>query len=403
VTDRLDRITATLDAAVAANTLAGYVALVHHRDREVYAQAGGLADREANVAMRRDTIIRIASMTKPIAAAAVMTFVEDGTVRLYDPIERWLPELASRRVLRDPAGSPEDTVPSPRPITLHDVMSFQFGIGWTPSVLRDALFGMLAPPLAQALGVPASTDLPPDGWLAKLAEMPLVYAPGERWTYHIAAEVLGVLLARLGDAPLEEVLRARVLDPLGMVDTSFSVPAAKRARLATLYATKDDALVVRDPATHSSWAEPPRFPSAGGGLVSTVDDFQRFARMLANGGELDGVRVLSRAGVAWMTTDHLTAAHKAAPPATMLDPLDVDRGPMWGNRGFGYGLAVRTRRVGIGPAVGSVMWPGAFGTAWVADPREQVVATVLPQVLGANPFFAQHVEDFSTAVYQALD
>ena len=394
---RTRRIQLALDRCLERGDYAGYAAVVHHRGREELAFAGGTH--------KRGSIVRIASMTKPIMAAAAMTFVEDGTFRVHDPIQRWLPELADRRVLRDPLGSPDDTVPSPRAITLHDLLSFQLGIGWGPSSVMPRAFALMTPPLALDVGSPVHTDLPPDAWLAKLAEIPLAYAPGERWLYHVASDLLGVLLARVAAQPLEAVLRERIFEPLGMVDTFFSVPADKLARLAPLYAparAPATGLAVRDAAPDSKWATPPNFPSGGGGLLSTVDDFQRFARMLLGGGALDGTRVLSRKSVEWMSTDHLSAAQHAHPGSGAIDRFDDDRSQMWANQGFGYGMAVRVRRAGLGPSAGTLTWPGAFGTFWFADPAEQLCATFVPQVVGGNPYYTQHASDFTAAVYQAI-
>lgn len=391
---RTDRITRALERSVSSGAIPGFVALVHHRGKEAFV-AGS---------MHRDVVVRVASMTKPIIAAAVMTFVEEGIIRLYDPIDSWLPELANRRVLRDANGPIDDTVPSPRPIFLHDLMCFQTGIGWGPSTIRAQVFGMLTPPMSKLLNAPSEADLEPDAWLGKLGELPLVYAPGERWLYHVSAEILGVLLARLGKAPLEDVLRARVFEPLGMRNTGFY--ARVPSRLSTLYG-KDEkgTLVPRDEPANSLWAKPPKFPSGGGGLVSTADDYVRFARMLLGNGALEGRRLLSRKSVEWMTTDHLSAAQHAHPnTVTIVDRFDQDRSPgMWDNSGFGYGLAVRTRRVGLGPNVGTLSWPGAFGTSWLVDPSEQLCAVFLTQLAGGNPFFTPAGEDFVNALYGALD
>jgi CubicO group peptidase (beta-lactamase class C family) len=262
---------------------------------------------------------------------------------------------------------------------------------------------MTSSPMAETLQIPNVEQLTPDAWLARLGEMPLLYEPGARWLYQIASEILGILIARITGKPLETFLRESLFEPLGMVDTGFVVPPAKRNRLATLYAqTPTGELTVRDHPASTGWADEPLFPSAGGGLVSTADDFQRFGRMLLNKGELDGVRILSRKTVEAMTTDYLTPEQHTHSPFT-FDRVDADPSAnIWDNWGFGYGVAVRTRRIGLGPGVGSFFWPGAFGTTWIADPQEDLIATLLFQVVSANPFYTQLGEDFLAMIYQAI-
>jgi CubicO group peptidase (beta-lactamase class C family) len=219
----------------------------------------------------------------------------------------------------------------------------------------------------------------------------------------VAADILGVLIARIAEKPLETFLQERIFTPLGMVDTSFVVPPEKRDRLAVAYAkAAPGELTVWDHPQNTRWADLPLFPSGGAGLVSTADDYQRFGRMLLCGGELDGVRLLSRKTVEAMTTDYLTPEQHTH-PATMYDRYDVDRSGIWANRGFGYGIGVRTKRIGLGPSMGSFFWPGAFGTTWMADPQEHLMTTLLFQVVGTNPHYTQVGEDFLTLTYQAIE
>ncbi|MFI5342727.1 MAG: serine hydrolase domain-containing protein [Chlamydiales bacterium] len=401
--DRLHRLSRTLQGYVDRNEIAGIVALIHRRGEEAYVESIGWQDKEAQLPIQRNTLFRIASMTKPITTVAALTLVEEGKIRLFDPIDIWLPELANRMVMRDPMGSPDDVFPSPRPITLHDLLTYRLGIGWGKSSLRQRLLALTPSTIADVLQIQDVERLAPDAWMARLGEFPLLNKPGEHWRYQVASEILGVLITRVTGKPLEAFLRECLFEPLGMMDTSFVVPAKKRSRLATLYAqTPKGGLVVRDHPENTLWAEPPLFPSAGGGLVSTVDDFQRFGRMMLNNGELEGIRILSRKTVEAMTTDYLTPEQHTH-ITSELDRYDMDRsaGP-WDNWGFGYGVAVRTKRIGLGPSVGSFYWPGAFGTTWIADPQEGLVATLLIQVLGANPFYTQVGEDFLTLTYQSI-
>ncbi|GER92181.1 hypothetical protein KDW_63430 [Dictyobacter vulcani] len=400
--ERLGRLSKVLQGFVERGELAGIVALIHRHGEEAHIETAGWQDKEAEIPMKRDTIFRIASMTKPIVAAAALTLVEEGKIRLYDPLDAWLPELAKQMVMRDPGGSPDDVYPSPRSITLHDLLTYCIGIGWGNSSLRPRIFALTAGPVADALQIPNLEHLGYDEWLARIGEFPLVYEPGERWMYQVSSEILGILISRIAGKSLETFLFECLFNPLGMVDTSFSVAPEKRNRLATLYAPgPDGGLTVRDHASSTNWAEPPIFQSAASGLVSTIDDFQRFGRMLLNQGELDGVRILSRKTVEAMTTDYLTPEQHTHPFGN-FDRCDADRSNMWTNWGFGYGVAVRNRRIGLGPGVGSFFWPGAFGTTWIADPQEQLVATLLPQFVGVNPFYTQVGEDFLAMTYQAI-
>ncbi len=350
---RLERVGAVLRGYVDRGEVAGAVALVHRHDQEACFFAVGARDRALGEPMKRDTIFRWASMTKPIIAAALLTFVEENQIRLFDAVDRWLPELANRKVMRNPSGALDDLVPSPRPITLHDLLAYQMGIGWGPSALGGRLMALTAGPVGTALKL-GKEALAPDAWMAKLGAMPLPYAPGERWLYHTPGDVAGVLLSRMSGKSLEAVLRERIFEPLGMADASFHVPAAKRSRLAVMY-TKEpgqERLIVADGAENTQLGAPPIFESGGGGLVGTLDDFQRFGRMLLRQGELDGVRILSRKTVEAMTTDYLTAEQHLHPFAN-FDRYDLDGSAMWSHRGFGYGVSVRTSRVGLGPSAGS--------------------------------------------------
>lgn len=322
-------------------------------------------------------------------------------MRLYDPVDAWLPELANRMVLHDPYG-PLDTVsPASRPITLHDLLTSRLGIGWGEHCLQPTRLDLLPAPAAKPVGVEHAEQLDPDAWLARLGELPLVYEPGAHFLYHIAHEVLGVLIARITGQSLETFLRERIFEPLGMVNTSLTLPAEKRDRLAVAYApASEGGLMVVDHPHSTGWTQTPLFPSAGCGLISTADDYQRFGRMLLGKGALDGVRLLSRKTMEAMTTDHLTPEQHAHP---FLGETDFDGSSMWTNKGYGYGVSVRTRQIGFGPGVGSFFWPGALGSTWIADPQEGLMATLMLQLRGAQlPQNSKIAQDFWTMIYQAI-
>jgi len=371
---RLSRVREVLERHVGAGYVPGAVAVVA-RHGEVHIEAtGSLAFEGAGSVrpMAADTICRIGSMTKPVVAACAMALVEDCTLRLDDPVDEFLPELADMTVLADPAGPLDDTVPAKRPITLRDLLTF--------------------------------TEPPPDEWIRRLGALPLVCQPGERWMYHTAAKVTGVLIARATGMSFGDALRERICGPLGMKDTGFSVGSEHIDRLATAYERDGTTgeIVVED-GPDGYWSKPPAFEDGGGGLVSTAADFLAFASALLAGGTRDGERVLSRPSVSLMTSDHLTPAQKAVSGFTPGYFDDI---------GWGFGMSVRTRRTHLGPSpgvsypwaasVGSYGWPGVYGTGWYNDPAEDMTTILMIQRAPAPPNLPILL-DFWTAAYQAID
>jgi CubicO group peptidase (beta-lactamase class C family) len=390
---RLARVRDVLGRHVDAGDIPGAVAVVA-RHGEVHIEAiGNLAFEGAGsrTPMAADTICRMASMTKPIVAACVMTLVEDGTLRLDDPVDELLPELADMNVLADPKGPLEDTVPAKRPITVRDLLAYTLGTGMIVGVEPGTV------PIADALNAldRADPEPPPDEWIRRLGSLPLVYQPGERWMYNIAADVTGVLVSRATGSSFGDALRERICDPLGMKDTGFSVGAESISRLATAYQLESATgqLVVAD-APDGYWSRPPAFESGGGGLVSTADDYLAFASALLVGGTHRGKRALSRPSVTLMTSDQLTLAQKAV--SGYWQPGYFD------DIGWGFGMSVRTRRTHLGPSVGSYGWPGLYGTEWCNDPAEVMTTILIIQRAHAGVSLPIS-RDFWTAAYQALD
>jgi CubicO group peptidase (beta-lactamase class C family) len=386
---RLARVRALLARHVESGFVPGaMVVLARHGDVHIEA-AGHLAFEGAGsrTPMAGDTICRMGSMTKPIVAACAMTLVEDGTVRLDDPVDDLLPELANMTVLADPNGPLEDTVAAARPITLRDLLTYTLGTGVVPAEPGTV-------PIADALNTLGAPS--PDEWIRGLGTLPLVHQPGERWMYHTAADVTGVLIARATRRSLGQALRERICDPLGMKDTGFSVGGESIGRLATAY-ERDNAVtgepIVED-GPEGRWSRQPAFESGGGGLVSTADDFLAFTTALLAGGSYRGERVLSRPSVTLMTTDHLSPAQKAVSGfwpgyfATM---------------GWGFGMSVVTRRADLGPSVGSYGWPGFYGTAWYNDPAEDLTTIFIMQRAHMGDQKLPMWHDLWTAVYQAID
>ncbi|SEH82015.1 CubicO group peptidase, beta-lactamase class C family [Mycolicibacterium rutilum] len=363
---KLDENQASIREAIDAGLLAGAVTLVWHAGQVRQVNELGFRDVDARLPMQRDTVFRIASMSKPVTVAAAMALIEEGKLALTDPVAKWLPELSDMRVLADPQGVLDKTVPARRAITIDDLMTHRSGLAYAFSVLG---------PLARAYGR-MSFRQDQDRWLAELAQLPLAHQPGDRLTYSHATDVLGIALARIEGKPLSDVLAERIFEPLGMVDTGFSVTPAGRRRAATMYKLDKDNKLQHDVMGPPPITDPP-FCTGGAGLWSTADDYLRFARMLLAGGTLDGVRVLSEDSVRLMRTDRLTDEQKRQP---------FLGAPFWVGRGFGLNLSVVTdpakSRQLFGPGgVGTFSWPGAYGTWWQADPSADVILIYLIQNL----------------------
>jgi CubicO group peptidase (beta-lactamase class C family) len=396
---RLGRLSAALEAYVERGDIPGVVTRIFRHGELAHQDQIGWFDRETKqTKMQSDSLFRIASMTKPIVAVAVLSLVEEARLRLDEPIEKWLPELANRQVLVDPEGPLDgETYAAPRSITLRDLLTYRTGIGWMglTNPYERAAVSLLAYPLTEIWtkqgGKLPFEQLDPERWIKKAGELPLRFAPGERWLYHVSSDIMGVLINRVTGMGLDAFLRQRIFEPLGMRDTAFSVPADQLHRLPTAYATnvQTGQKVLIDQAQDSSYVAAPLFPSGGGGLISTADDYLKFGRMLLNRGELDGVRILSRKTVEVMTQDYLT-------PEQHTHGFQLP--DYWQNRGFGFGVSVITKATSIGQSLGAYGWGGAFGTLWINDPGEDLVALLMIQQ-GGNETIR---EDFSTLVYQAI-
>jgi CubicO group peptidase (beta-lactamase class C family) len=373
----------------------GLVTLVSRRG-EIHVEALGKQSL-GGAPMRRDTLFRIASMTKPVAAAAAMILVEECKLRLDEPVDRLLPELANRRVLKRIDAPLDDTVPAKRPITVRDVLTFRLGFGAVLVPPGTYPIQKAATQLQIRMGPPLPQEQPaPDEWMRRFGTLPLMHQPGEKWLYDTGSDVLGVLVARAAGQPFDAFLRERLFDPLGMKDTAFSVPADKLDRFATSYYPhfKTGMLTVWDEAVGGHWSRPPAFPSGGAGLVSTVDDYLRFSRMLLNKGLHDRERILSRAAVELMTSDQLTAEQKAVSGLV---------GGYFDSNGWGFGVSVVTRRAELAGNVGSFGWDGGLGTSWRVDPGEDLIGILLTQRMWMSPRPPDVCSDFWTCAYQAID
>jgi CubicO group peptidase (beta-lactamase class C family) len=389
---RLGRMHDVMAGYVERGEVPGIVTLVSRRG-EVHVDALGMKAVGGSDPMRRDTIFRIASMTKPITAAAAMILVEECKLRLDEPVDRLLPELADRRVLKRIDGAIDDTVPANRPITLRDLLTFRLGIGavMAPPGRYPIQKAMADAGLAPGPNPPSHA---PDEWMKRLGSLPLIHQPGEAWMYHIGSEILGVLIARVAGQTLENFFRERIFEPLGMKDTGFHVPAEKLERLPPSYMANPETgvLTVHDEPGDSRWAGTPAFPSGGGGLVSTIDDYHAFCQMMLNKGRHGHERILSRPSVELMTTDQLTPEQKAGARVFFGD-----------NRGWGFGVAVTTRRNDLSSVPGRFGWDGGIGTSAYSDPNEDMVGILMTQRLMDSPEPPGVFRDFWTSAYQAID
>lgn len=393
---RLARMHDIMASHVERGSVPGLVTLVSRRG-EIHVDTIGTQTRDRNIPVRRDTIFRISSMTKPITAVATMILVEECKLRLDEPVDHWLPELAERKVLKRENGPLEDTVPANRSITVRDLLTFRMGFGQMMASPED--YPILKEAIAQEIGMgpPSPSTLPaPDEWLRRLGQLPLMHQPGEKWMYNTGSDVLGVLIARVSGQPLEIFLRERVFEPLGMKDTGFTVPPSEIDRLATSYWTDPASgeLTVYDEAANGQWSRPPAFPSGAGGLVSSIDDYLAFAQMMLAYGKHEGTRILSRPTIETMITDQLTPEQKAK---SGLVPSYFD------HHGWGFGVSIVTRRYDVAAVPGRYGWDGGLGTSWYSDPKEDMITILMTQRAWTSPQPPEVCLEFWTSAYQAID
>jgi CubicO group peptidase (beta-lactamase class C family) len=374
----MDDLRDILQGHVDNGSIPGAVALVARGDRTDVAVVGSVAIGGA--AMDRASICRIASLTKPITAAAVMMLVDDGRITLDDPVDRWLPELANPKVVRTPASSVEDVVKAARPITVFDLLSSQAGYGFASDFTLPAVQRLFS---VQKDGREPQNYPPPDTWMAELARVPLLYQPGEAWLYDTCSTLQGVLITRVTGQSLPDFLAERVFGPLGMVDTGFVVPVVKCERFTSYYRSSQAGVLELADGPDGQWSTPPEFPLGNGGLAGTADDWLAFGRMLLAGGmAADGRHVLTADSIRLMTSDHTTQ------PQREIGELFLE------GQGWGFGGSVDIAAIDPWNVPGRYGWVGGTGTSAHINPSVGSVAILLTQVAADSPVPQEWMRDF---------
>ena len=391
--ERLHRLEAGMQRYVDEGRIAGLVTLVMRNGRIVQHAAYGKADREAGLPMRKDTIFRIASQTKALTSVAAMMLVEEGRLSLADPVSRFIPAFAKTTVAVPPPagaveGTPVSVVSAKREITVRDLLTHTAGIsyGWGPAAAQWKGAGIQG-------WYFADRSEPVSAVVERMAALPMDAQPGERYIYGYNTDILGAVVEKVSGQTLAELIQKRITGPLGMVDTQFYLPPAQEERLAAVYAAKEDGSIERasDPKTgQGHYVDGPRVAYAGGaGLLSTARDYARFLQMMLNGGELDGVRLLSPKTVELLTVNH-------------VGTLFADSSPANAGLGFGLGFEVTedVGRSGRHGSVGAFGWGGAYHTNYWADPKEKLVAVIMTQLLPSGT--SDLHRRFRALVYQSI-
>jgi CubicO group peptidase (beta-lactamase class C family) len=383
----LDAFMQRVERDVAAGIVPGAVLLVARDGQVLYRKAVGQQAPNASTPMSVDSMFRIYSMTKPIVSVAALSLVEEGRMALNDPVTRWLPELKDLKVgveKPSPDGKPMlDLVPSRRDMTVHDLLRHMSGLTYGSfgrSLVKDQYLA------AKVLPGSPGMDYDNAELVRRVGKLPLAYQPGSTWEYSISTDILGALIEKVAQAPLDQVLQQRVLGPLKMTDTAFSVAPASHGRIAEPHAIDPD---TKQPVQLLDVRSKPKLLAGGAGLVSTASDYARFAQMLANGGTLDGARVISSQSVKWMTSDHTGGV----------------RGPGYApGPGYAFGLGVAVRQEQgqsvIPGNAGDFHWGGFAGTFWWHDPKERLVAVWMIQGPGRSGHYRPQMR---SAVYSSLD
>ncbi|WP_293746683.1 serine hydrolase domain-containing protein [uncultured Paraglaciecola sp.] len=382
-TERLDRIAPVMQSYIDQGKLAGTLTLVAKDGKIVYLNAQGMQDKEAGKSMSEDTIFRIYSMSKPITAVAAMTLWEQGKFHMFDPISKYLPEFKDMKVYVSGAGDDMVLEDAKSPIRIIDLFMHTSGLsyGFTGSEVDKLYQQLLSKP----------DELNRSNILSKMAALPLVHQPGTAWNYGVSTDIIGFLMEKLSGKRLGEYMQETIFSPLGMKDTGFHVPANKVDRLTQIYTAdrKTGKTIVMQNEPLGDYMSDPEIHNAGGGLVSTMQDYFTFAQMMLNGGEINGVRILGRKTVEYMSSNHL--------PNNLI-PFNAD------SQGEGYGLAMSVTvdpgMSGFMSSKGNFGWGGAASTYFRVDPVEKIILISMAQFIPMG--FHRYHDDFRNLVYQAL-
>jgi CubicO group peptidase (beta-lactamase class C family) len=381
--ERLDRIAPVMQGYIDQGKLAGTLTLVARNGKIAYLNAQGMQDKEAGKPMTEDTIFRIYSMSKPVTAVAAMTLWEQGKFHMFDPIAKYLPELANMKVYVSGSGESMVVEDAKMPIRIIDLFMHTsgFSYGFSSSEVDKLYQKMLSKP----------DELNRGNILAKFAELPLTHQPGTAWNYGVSTDIIGFLVEKLSGKKLGEYMQETIFSPLGMKDTGFFVPESKLDRLTQIYTAdrKTGKTIVMENEPVGDFMSDPEIHNAGGGLVSTMQDYFTFAQMMLNGGEINGVRILGRKTVKYMSSNHL--------PKSMI-PYEKKA------QGEGYGLAmsvtVEPEMSGFMSSKGNFGWGGAASTYFRVDPQEKIILISMAQFVPIG--FHRYHDDFRNLVYQAL-
>lgn len=386
---RLERLSNKMQTYVARGQLPGAIAMVARRGHVVQFEAFGMMDVEAGREMRRDALFRIYSMTKPVTGVAVMILFEEGRFLLTDPVAKYLPEFAELRVYAGGSTDDPDTEPA-HPITIEQLLTHTSGLAYDDP-------GPGVNEMYREADLWTVSNL--QEFIEKLTRLPLLYQPGTRWHYSVSMDVLGRLVEVVSGQSYDRFLAERIFEPLGMADTAFSVPAEKADRLAALYRATSDGGFERIRGERTDAAlNPDRVPFGGSGLVSCASDYLRFAQMLANGGELDGTRILARKTVDLMFSDHLGPRYGSEPLAGFEPWLQSSASGV----GFGYTGAVVTNPAlsSLPGSVGQFFWGGWASTFFFVDREEELIGMILAQLIPSDAYPLR--ADARILTYQAL-
>lgn len=396
---RLDNLTRLGQRYTDQGKLAGVVTAVARHGKVVHLQAQGQLDVESGRPMGLDTIFRLFSMTKPITSVALMTLYEEGLLQLDDPVARYVPEFRDLRVFV--AGTPEkfETRPPLRPMTVRDALTHMTGIASGGPTTPGQLAERAQLHLIRGDG-PLKGTLTLEDMIQRVAGLPLMFDPGTQWNYGISTDIVAYLCQQISGMRYDDFVRERVLAPLGMNDTGYMVPAADVHRFAACYrrgGADEAALVLSDAAASSRFTQPKAYFAGSGGLVSTVADYMRFCKMLVNGGELEGVRILGPRTLRYMTRNHLPGGQDLATMGRNA-PVETSRA----GTGFGLGFAVLLDPAAaqISGTPGEYYWSGAASTYFFVSPEDDLCAVLLTQLQpsAAYPLARQ----LRQTVYQAL-